>query len=192
MNETAEELDVERYEKVATLDSLTSDICRFVDGKVFIMKEYEAGLTAPPSHYNCRTVTRPYFDDEFTEEEKRAARGKDGKTYYVPADMSYSSWYKEFVKNPAKSDKIKLSEDEQYALNQYLSFESYSINEKLRKRLELTTKEKKMVENLDRALEKMLYYEENLSRSLYFGNEAAVKVFLRKFNAGKIFLLESL
>lgn len=100
------ELGVERYEIVATLDSITSDICRSLDGKVFDMSEYEIGLTAPPFHCNCRSVTCPYFDDEFTEGEKRAARGKDGKTYYVPADMKYEEWKEKYVDIEDKSEAV--------------------------------------------------------------------------------------
>ena len=66
------DLDVERYEILATLDSHTSDICREMDGKVFEMKDYKVGETAPPFHPHCRSTTIPYFDDEFTEGERRA------------------------------------------------------------------------------------------------------------------------
>lgn len=93
-----EELDVERYKIVATLDTRTSVICRDMDGKVFKMSEFEAGLTAPPFHVNCRSCICPYFDDEFAAG-KRAARGEDGKTYYVPADMTYKEWEKSVVKD---------------------------------------------------------------------------------------------
>ena len=95
------DLGVEKYEILATLDNLTSQICRDLDGKVFDMKEYEVGVTAPPFHPNCRSTTVPYFDDEFTEGEQRAARDSDGKTYYVPADMKYREWEKKFVKESA-------------------------------------------------------------------------------------------
>jgi len=91
------ELDVEKYEIVATLDSSTSDICRELDGKVFPISEYAIGVTAPPFHPWCRTVTAPAFDD-FNEGGERAARGEDGKTYHVSADMTYKEWKKEFVK----------------------------------------------------------------------------------------------
>lgn len=95
------ELGVEQYEIVATLDSHTSEICRDMDGKVFAQKDYEVGVTAPPFHPNCRTTTAPYFDDEFTAEDQRAARGEDGKTHYVPADMKYREWEKKYVKESA-------------------------------------------------------------------------------------------
>lgn len=91
-----EELDVEQFEIVATLDSHTSEICQEMDGKVFPMKDYEPGVTAPPFHVWCRSTTVPYFDDEFNVGE-RAARGEDGKTYYVPDSMKYPEWKKSFV-----------------------------------------------------------------------------------------------
>lgn len=92
-----EELDVEQFEVVATLDSHTSEICRDMDGKHFPMSQWEVGVTAPPFHVWCRSTTVPYFDDEFDAVGERAARGADGKTYYVPADMTYKQWEKSFV-----------------------------------------------------------------------------------------------
>lgn len=92
-----EELDVEQFEVVATLDSHTSEICQDMDGKHFPMSQWEIGVTAPPFHVWCRSTTVPYFDDEFDAVGERAARGADGKTYYVPADMTYKQWEKSFV-----------------------------------------------------------------------------------------------
>lgn len=90
------DLDVEEYEIVATLDSHTSDICRSLDGKVFKMSDYKPGVTAPPFHVYCRSTTAPHFKDNFDVGE-RAARGADGKTYYVPDDVTYSEWKRAFV-----------------------------------------------------------------------------------------------
>lgn len=90
------DLDVEEYEIVATLDSHTSDICRSLDDKVFKMSDYKPGVTAPPFHVYCRSTTAPHFKDNFGAGE-RAARGTDGKTYYVPDDVTYSEWKKAFV-----------------------------------------------------------------------------------------------
>ena len=86
------ELGVEQYEIIATLDTHTSDICRSLDGKVYPMKDYEAGVTAPPFHVWCRSTTAPYFEDDFGEVGERAARDENGKTYSVPADMTYAEW----------------------------------------------------------------------------------------------------
>lgn len=92
-----DELDVEQFEIVATLDSHTSEICRDMDGKHFPMSQWEVGVTAPPFHVWCRSTTVPFFDDDFDAVGERAARGEDGKTYYVPADMTYRQWEKSFV-----------------------------------------------------------------------------------------------
>lgn len=100
------DLGVERFEIVATLDSHTSEICREADGQVRPMSEFEPGVTAPPFHVNCRSTTVPYFDDEFTQGWERAARDENGKTYYVPADMTYKEWAKAFTEGD-KSGIIK-------------------------------------------------------------------------------------
>ncbi|QVY60942.1 minor capsid protein [Cytobacillus gottheilii] len=92
--ETFNDLNVDKFEIVATLDNKTSKICQDLDGKVFDMKDYEVGTTAPPFHAWCRTVTVPYFDDNFGE---RAARGADGKTYYVPANITYKEWKEKYA-----------------------------------------------------------------------------------------------
>jgi SPP1 gp7 family putative phage head morphogenesis protein len=94
------ELDVEKFEVVATLDHKTSEVCQDMDGKVFDMKDFEAGVTAPPFHVWCRSCTAPWFEDEDGE---RAARGADGQTYYVPSSMKYDDWLKSFVNNGSKN-----------------------------------------------------------------------------------------
>ena len=47
------DLGCEKYEVIATLDDRTSPICRTMDSKVFDMKDYQVGVTAPPFHSNC-------------------------------------------------------------------------------------------------------------------------------------------
>ncbi len=101
-------LGVEEFEVVETLDTITCEYCQSMDGKHFSMKDFQIGVTAPPFHPNCRGCTCPYFDDEFTVGEKRAARGEDGKTYYAPSDMTYEEWKKSFV----DGDKSRLLEAE--------------------------------------------------------------------------------
>lgn len=95
------ELNVERFEIVATLDSHTSQICQDLDGQVFDMKDFQAGVTAPPFHPWCRSTTVPYFEDNFTE---RAARDAKGNTYYVPSTMKYADWKESFVDGGSKVD----------------------------------------------------------------------------------------
>lgn len=96
------ELGVKEYEITAVLDSHTSEICRDMDGKHLPISEFKAGITAPPFHCWCRSTTVPYFNDEFTENETRIARGDDGKLYEVPYNMTYKQWEKAFVGGGSK------------------------------------------------------------------------------------------
>lgn len=102
------EIGVEQYEVLATLDLHTSEICRDMDGKVFKLSEYEIGVTAPHFHCRCRSTTCPYFDDEFTIDEKRIARNEDGSQYLVSANMKYREWEKELVRGEV--EKVPLEE----------------------------------------------------------------------------------
>lgn len=107
------DLDVEKYENVATLDSHTSAICQDMDGTVFDMDNFEPGVTAPPFHNYCRTTTVPHFDDDYDFVGERAARDDKGNTYYVPDNLKYKDWYNKYVvdakelKNEIKNAKIK-------------------------------------------------------------------------------------
>lgn len=93
-------LNLSKYEIVATLDSKTSEICQEMDGKVFDMKDYQVGVTAPPFHVWCRTTTAPWFPENYDAE--RIARGIDGKTYKVPGDMKYKDWKEKYIQDPEK------------------------------------------------------------------------------------------
>lgn len=47
----------------------------------------------------------PYFDENFEQVGERAARGEDGKTYYVPENMTYKEWEKRFINNSNISER---------------------------------------------------------------------------------------
>ncbi len=183
--EAFSELDVEKYEIVATLDNKTSKICQDMDGHVFDMKDYEAGVTANPFHPNCRTTTVPYFDDEFSIGE-RAAKDENGKTYYVPANMKYSEWKQKFVVDGSRTDlqstKIGnvLSLEEESALNKYISSDSYKINDLLRRKLELPEQYEKMKNNLDSALSKLKPYEGSAIRVLDITDKDLLEEFIKR------------
>lgn len=191
------DLEVEEYEIVATLDSHTSDICRSMDGKVFPMKDYKEGVTAPPFHVWCRSCTVPYFRENFGQIGKRAARGEDGKTYFVPADMAYPEWQKSFVdggdkpepqKNTGTGKSVSLNEEEKGAIIKYVSPDSIVLNDKLRRGETLTIEEKTWINNLNRALEKLPCYEGNLNRSLTFKLEEDAKKFYDRFIVGEEYI----
>ena len=100
-----DELDIEEYEFVATLDTRTSSICQKMDGKVFKTSEAQAGKNLPAMHPNCRSTTIPHFKDG--NPTMRTARDKDGKRITVPASMKYDEWYKKYIKPYKKKGKAK-------------------------------------------------------------------------------------
>lgn len=204
------DLDVEEYEIVATLDSHTSDICQNMDGKVFSMKDFEPGVTAPPFHVWCRSTTVPHFGNDFGQIGERAAQSKDGKNYYIPENITYKEWERTFVgnKNEAKFnmvnkdlalqsekwknqvektsnfDIMKLSEEELGALQKYKSFESYMINEALRtvdSIEELSSTQRSFVNKLDAALLKIPKYHGNLIRTIDFSDWSDCSEKIEKF-----------
>lgn len=108
------DLGVEQYVIVATLDNRTSEICRELDGKVYKMSEYNPGVTAPPFHVYCRSTTAPYFEDMQGIGDRAARDEVTGKTYDVPKDMTYKEWKKQYVIDNAKDIAIKQSEMQYY------------------------------------------------------------------------------
>lgn len=87
------------------------------------------------------------------------------------------------LQNQIEGSKIELSDDEQYAINQYISPESYKINEVLRDGLKLTEQQEEVVKNLDKALNKFPDYEGNVNRSLII-NENELNRFLQIHKIG--------
>lgn len=93
------DLGCEKYEIIATLDDRTSSICRSMDSKVFDMKDYQVGVTAPPFHVNCRTVTAPYYDKLDGDTNLRASR-TDDDDYELVDVKDYQDWYDRYVEKP--------------------------------------------------------------------------------------------
>ncbi|MFR6311352.1 minor capsid protein [Anaerofustis stercorihominis] len=104
---TYDDLNVDKYKILATLDTRTSEICRYMDGKIFDKKDYQVGINAPPFHCNCRTTTVPVIDDEIFKDSKRIAKDKNGKNIYVPRDMTYEEWYNKYILDDVQISDIK-------------------------------------------------------------------------------------
>lgn len=189
--EVYKDLGIEKVEILETLDRHTCDICGGLDGTVIPLSQYEPGVTVPPFHPNCRGTTCPYYDDMDGE---RAARNADGDVYYVPANMNYRDWKATFVNDggndgltmATKGDKIKLTDREQWALNEYISSGSYKINAALRKGLELSAEQQKFVKALDSALQKLPVYEGTVYRSLSSFGIDDLDSFIGQHQAGTV------
>lgn len=87
------------------------------------------------------------------------------------------------LKNQVESSKIELSDEEQYAINQYISPESYVLNEILRDELKLTKKQEITINNLDKALDKFPKYQGNVTRSIML-DKNRLKEFLESHKTG--------
>ncbi|NLC68199.1 MAG: minor capsid protein [Clostridiaceae bacterium] len=90
---------VKKYKIVATLDIKTSDICREKDGQIHNVKDAVVGVNYPPFHPFCRTTTVPYYEDKDEVGTRIARDPATGKTYEVPANMTYQEWYDKYVRN---------------------------------------------------------------------------------------------
>lgn len=166
------ELGVAQYQIVATLDTRTSEICQSLDGKVLDMKDYKAGVTAPPFHPWCRTVTIPYFEDNYTE---RAARGADGKTYYVDGNMKYEEWYNKHatkntemsynsvVKGAVTADNIKVE-----------NISGHAIEQAIKRKISATNVSDALQQPL--FIGKIKYDKQNRPSIEYIGKDARVQV----------------
>ena len=94
--ECYEDLSLEKFQYVATLDETTCSLCGPMDRHIFTMKEWNEGINVPPLHPFCRCTTRPYI--EGMDAGERFARDAEGKAIRVPGDMTYAEWKKKFIK----------------------------------------------------------------------------------------------
>ena len=173
------ESGIKKYRYVATLDNRTSKLCQERDGRIYLVSEATVGENYPPMHAWCRSTTIALIIGEtYDGLERRARDPHTGKTYLVPADMTYREWEQQHV-----TPRI-LTDDEKYAINQYISAGSYTLNERLRNGTELTDAEKKMITNLDSALLKLPVYEGLASRSVTLDGERLEK-FLKEHEEGE-------
>lgn len=106
--DTIKELGGDHYEIVAVLDSRTSEICQSENHKVYPVKEYEPGRTAPPFHVRCRSTIRPAV--------KSDKKGKADKTDRDEEAEQISPYLDILLNNaPVKMAKEKRSLDEIFA-----------------------------------------------------------------------------
>lgn len=96
--ESYKECGIEMYRFLATLDLKTSEICRELDGKRFLVSEKEEGENCPPMHPWCRsTTTAALSAEDLARLTRRAIDPTTGKEIHVPAGMTYDQWYHAYV-----------------------------------------------------------------------------------------------
>ena len=86
-----EDMGVEQYEYLATLDARTSPICQRLDGKRFKLKDMKVGVNYPPMHPRCRSTVIAYFGDEYAPTLRRARNLETGENEVIP-NIPYEQW----------------------------------------------------------------------------------------------------
>lgn len=120
-----------QYKFVATLDFLTSLICRSHDGEIYNVSDAVIGLNFPPLHPNCRSVGTPHWPPEEGDEDEddtRFARANDSTGYKVPADMRYHEWFQKYVRgNPEELLRYTMQRNTAYDQDQYDRYKEMGV-----------------------------------------------------------------
>ncbi len=134
-----EELGVEKYVFVATLDNRTSEKCQNHDGKIYNFKDRKKGVNYPPLHPNCRSTTRGYLGEEEEKMLKRRAKNPiTGEVEYID-NMNYEQW-KKHINNRYGDGTLELSSKKQANLKkdteQYDRYKSVLGNQNMPESIE--------------------------------------------------------
>lgn len=156
---------------------------------------YFEGISTPPDDSYSREELQQLAADYNAQQKQDYAQrqaekyGRLAKYSLDPANKrKYQARAEEWEKQIDKTIDfgiMALTDKERYALNQYISFESYGLNYKLRNNIELSVFEKEMMNKLDNALKKIPFFEGDVSRSLYFGDSSLVEEFVKKLKVNK-------
>ena len=107
------------------LDMKTSDICQELDNKVFLEKDRQVGVNAPPMHPFCRSTTAPVIDEEFLTS-RRAKNPKTGEYDEIPPEMNYKQWKAKYVEGKENVEAIKQEQVKTETPNGNLTNNSFS------------------------------------------------------------------
>lgn len=120
-----EEMDVDKYVFLATLDTRTSTICQELDNDVFELKERQVGVNYPPMHPNCRSKTRAYMGEEIEKTLKRRARNPITNKTEIIDNMSYKEWAKKHGLDKMDKKTIKAHNSlDSYDRKQYQNYKN--------------------------------------------------------------------
>jgi SPP1 gp7 family putative phage head morphogenesis protein len=98
-----EDVGVEEYRYLASLELHTSEICRNMDGKIFPVSQRKPGVNCPPLHPWCRSTTISVIGEDLLEKLHRSARDpKTGQLVNESLGMNYVQWHDKYVKGKTK------------------------------------------------------------------------------------------
>lgn len=161
---------VEGYRWHSSNSGRVCPLCRKRDGTVF-----EKG-NLPLDHPNGMCVVTAEIPKSYEEIGKELGDWAAGKSDNLELDNWLNSNFHD--------DIIPLSEDEEYALTDYISSGSYKLNYPLRNGLPLTPEQEQLMRNLDSALDKMPVYKGVVYRSLDDTEIDDIETFLSNYTVG--------
>lgn len=198
-----EDSEIEQYQYLATLEVHTCEICAHLDERIFYVKDRKPGLNYPLIHPYCRCTTVPYMEGLPDIESRWARDPETGKSRWVKNQL-YNQWPKSNKSKPYTFDEWKkissvkpfqlgimkalpvaeLNKEEEQAIRQYVSSDSYKINYALRNNEILSQDQQNMIKNLDNALRKMPRYISSrpLQRDYFFMYDDDKIEFLREMD----------
>lgn len=98
--ESYKDTSVDKYIYVAILDLRTSEICRDLDKKRFLVSNAIVGENYPPMHPWCRSTTIAWMPDQLLKKlQQSAIDPATGETITVPGDMTYQEWHDKYVRS---------------------------------------------------------------------------------------------
>lgn len=190
----------QKWEKHIFIDDVYSGGTK-EDGKYMLLSD---AMKQGFLHPNCRHGITTYYPElegieNETEEEYQANLDyiNERLNYIIRNEKKYSRLEQGSIspiniqmfankKNNWVLEKKKIiTKDELYALNTYIGSDSYKINDNLRNGIELSNHYENVVNNLDKALDKMDNYEGIVTRSVWINSED-IDYFLKDYKENTV------
>lgn len=157
---------------------------------------YFPGISTPPEGVNKEDVKKT--KEDYSNEQKQNYCAKNTERFRRMSENSLDTDNKRKYEARAKEWEEKekfyresvgeddLNIEEKAALTKYISPDSYMLNDKLRRGLDLTDIEKDWIMNLDKALDKIPEYKGTVYRSVSGFGINDIKEFIKSYEAKKI------
>ncbi len=170
---------IKQYVFMGGTEGSISCNCKTYNNKIFNVDDAEAGVNFPPLHPNCKCCIRAYFENSILDNNKNTSLFEDEQTQENNLNNNENSGI-------IKENNINLTDDELGALNDYISSDSYKINDKLRNNKLLDKEDVDFIKNLDTALDKIPNYEGQVYRSLSRFGIKDIDAFCNSYIIGSI------
>lgn len=130
-----EDLGIEEYKYLATLDYRTCETCQPLDNKVFKVSEAREGENYPVMHPRCRCTTTINMD--YTN--RRARNPLTGKNEIVDGSMNYQTWLDSLTpeQKAARETSIKKDDNKTADKLQYAKYKNVLGSENMPKTFDL-------------------------------------------------------